>query len=114
LSTGDAHDTGDGDAPQGIGCDEDKDQGGEVSVGQDPRRVRDSAIVSAARAPPPPKRRVDLTRGRAAQATKRRRFEEMAGAAGFDLYSRILDSMDWDDWNDGGASSSEEADEEEP
>jgi len=57
---------------------------------------------------------VHLARGRAAQETKRRRFEEMAGAAGFDVDSRILDTMDWDDWNNGGASSSEEADEEEP
>lgn len=55
-----------------------------------------------------------LARGRAAQETKRRRFEEMAGAVGFDVDSRILDTMDWDDWNNGGASSSEEADEEEP
>jgi len=38
----------------------------------------------------------------------------MAGAVGFDVDSRILDTMDWDDWNNGGASSSEEADEEEP
>jgi len=55
---------------------------------------------------------VNLTRGRAAQASKRCRFEEMAGAAGFDVDARILDTMD--DWNDGGESSSEEADEEEP
>jgi len=76
--------------------------------------VSDSAIVSAPRPPLPPQRREDLTRGRASQATKRRRFEEMAGAADFDVDSRILDSMDWDEWTDGGASSSEEADEEDP
>ena len=113
MSTGDANDTEAGDEPQGIDCDEDKDQGWEVPVGQDSRRVSDSAIVSAARPPLPPKRRVDVTRGRAAQATQRRRLEEMASAAGFDVDSHILDNMDWDDWNDGGASSSEEADEEE-
>jgi len=54
LSTGDANDTGDGDATHGNGCDEEKDQGGEVSVGQDPRRVSDIANVSAARPPLPP------------------------------------------------------------
>jgi len=53
LTTGNTNDAGDGDASHGNGCDEETDQGGEVSVGQDPRRVIDSASVSDARPPLP-------------------------------------------------------------
>jgi len=112
LSTEDSHD--DRDATQDDVCEDAKHHSREVAVGQDARRVSDSAKFSAARPPLPPRRRSHLKRGRAAQETKQRRFEEMAGAAGFDVDSHFLDTMDWDDWTDVGASSSEEADEEEP
>ena len=81
---------------------------------KDPSRVDLSASVSSARPPQPPRRRVALAQGRVAQTTKRRRFQEMANAAGFDVDTRILDTMDWDKWTDGGDSSSGGVDEERP
>jgi len=38
----------------------------------------------------------------------------MANAAGFDVDTRILDTMYWDNWTDGGDSSSGGDDEEGP
>jgi len=57
---------------------------------------------------------VALARGGATQATKRRRVEKMVSAAGVDNDSYVLDTMDWDDWTDGGGSCSKEADKEKP
>jgi len=57
---------------------------------------------------------VALARGGATQATKRRRFEKMVSVGGVDNDSYVLDTMDWDDWTDGGGSSSKEADKEKP
>jgi len=104
----------DGDATCGNGCEYEKDQSREIFVGEHAPRLSGSAKVAGARPAVPPTRRVNMTRGGAAQETKRRRFEETAGAAGFDTHSRILNTMGWDDWNDGGAFSSEDIDEEEP
>jgi len=42
------------------------------------------------------------------------RFEEMSNAAGVDVDARILDTMDWDNWTDGGDSSSGGDEEEGP
>jgi len=95
LSSGDSND--DGDATQDDAFKKNKHHSGDLAVGQDARRVSDSAKVSAACPPLTPRRRLSLTRGRAAQETKRRRFQETAGAAGFDMDSHILDTMDWDD-----------------
>jgi len=113
-----ARTTGDGGADGGVthgaARADDEHTPTEGADGQDARAVNLNPNVSRSRPPLPPRRRLDLRRGRAAQATKRRRFEEMASAAGFDVDMRILDTMDWEDWSEGVGSSSDDSDEEEP
>ena len=118
LMSSQARTTGDGGADGGVthgaARADDEHTPTEGADGQDARAVNLNPNVSRSRRPLPPRCRLDLRRGRAAQATKRRRFEEMASAAGFDVDMRILDTMDWEDWSEGVGSSSDDSDEEEP
>jgi len=104
----------DGGATHGAAREDDGHKPTEGADGKDARAVNLNPNVSRSRPPLPPRRRLDLRSGRAAQATKRRRFQEMASAAGFDVDMRILDTMDWEDWTEGGGSSSDTFDKEEP
>ena len=112
MTTGDCG--ADGGVTHGAAREDDGHTPDGLADGQDARAVDLDPNVSRFRRSLPPRRRLDLRCGGAAQATKRQRVEEIASAAGFDVDVRFLDTMDWEDWKEGGGSSSHDADEKEP